>query len=291
MSDAALGLGDYAEAEHSAQWMLNLRSTNVGGLERGAKLRELFGDNDGARQFWESAMRLSLADEEQHAWLAVQMASLSRRTGRAAQAGVLLRQVLEAMPGYEPALAELARVRMQQHRYADAVAMLRERYKKVTRPDVQFELAHALRMAGQETEANSAFEEFERAALAAVKEPYNYNRELVIYYTDHANKPAEALRIAEIEIARRQDVDSLDAYAWALSGNGNFAEARKRMDQALAVGLRDAGFFYHAGVIASKLKDSEAAARYFSDSLAVSVESEVADAARSALKEQNPRAE
>ena len=39
VSDAAVGLGDYAEAERSAQWMLTLRSTNIGGLERGARLR------------------------------------------------------------------------------------------------------------------------------------------------------------------------------------------------------------------------------------------------------------
>src|SRR5580692_3253081 len=148
VSDAALGLGDYTEAEHSAQWMLTLRSTNVGGLERGARLRELFGDNDGAREFWESAMRLTLADAEQRAWLGTHMASLMRRTGRAAQAEGLLRQVLDAMPTYQPALAELARVRMQQHQYADAAAMLHDRYQKVPRPDVQFELARALQLAG-----------------------------------------------------------------------------------------------------------------------------------------------
>src|SRR5450755_3091755 len=128
VSDAALGLGDYTEAEHSAQWMLNLRSTNVGGLERGARLRECFGDNDGAREFWESAMRLTLADDEQRAWLATQMASLSRRTGRAAQAEALLRQILGAIPNYQPAVAEMARVRIQQHQYAEATAMLQERY-------------------------------------------------------------------------------------------------------------------------------------------------------------------
>lgn len=291
VSDAALGLGDYAEAERSAQWMLNLRSTNVGGLERGARLRELFRDNDGAREFWESAMRLTLADEEQRAWLATQMASLLRRTGRAAPAETLLHQVLEAVPIYQPATAELARVRIEQHRYADAVAMLQERYKKVPRPDVQFELARALQLAGRETEAQAAYKNFEREALTAIDAPANYNRELVLYYTDRAPNPAEALRIAKIEIARRQDVETLDAYAWALYASGDLAEAQKQMDKALAVGLRDASFFYHAGAIASKLKDASAAARYFNDSLSVSPESDAGNAARGALKELQPRAD
>jgi tetratricopeptide (TPR) repeat protein len=291
VSDAALGLGDYSEAEHSAQWMLTLRSTNVGGLERGARLRELFGDNDGAREFWESAMRLTLADAEQRAWLGTHMASLMRRTGRAAQAEGLLRQVLDAMPTYQPALAELARVRMQQHQYADAAAMLHDRYQKVPRPDVQFELARALQLAGRETEAQTAYKEFEKAARAAIDAPDNYNRELILYYTDRAPNPSEALRIAKIEIARRQDVDTLDACAWALAAAGEPAEAQKQMDKALAVGLRDASFFYHAGAIASKLKDTTAAARYFNESLSVSSESEAAAAARGALQEMNAHAE
>jgi tetratricopeptide (TPR) repeat protein len=291
VSDAALGLGDYAEAEHSAQWMLNLRSTNVGGLERGARLRELFGDNDGARQFWESALRLTMADEEQRAWLATQMASLARRTGQAAQAEILLQQVLQAMPAYQPALAEVARVRMQQHRYADAADMLQQRYGKVPRPDVQFELARALQMAGHETEAQIAYKDFGRAARAVVDAPYNYNHELVLYYTDRAPNPAEALRVAKVEFARRQDVETLDAYAWALYSSGDLAQAHKQMDRALAVGLRDASFFYHAGAIASKLKDASAAARYFNESLSVSAESEAANAARGALKEMTPHAD
>ena len=291
VSDAALGLGDYTEAERSAQWMLNLRSTNVGGLERGARLRELFGDNDGAREFWESAMRLTLADEEQRAWLATQLASLIRRTGHATQAETLLRQILEAVPAFQPAVAEMAGVRMQQHQYADAVEMLRDRYRKVPRPDVQFELARALQMAGHQDEAAEAYQDFERAARAVIDAPCNNNHQLVLYYTDHAPNPAEALRIAKIEIARRQDVDTLDAYAWALSASGDPSEAQKQLDKALAVGLRDASFFYHAGVIASRLKDSPAAFRYFNDSLSVSPESEAANAARVALKEVTPRAD
>jgi tetratricopeptide (TPR) repeat protein len=56
--------------------------------------------------------------------------------------------------------------------------------------------------------------------------------------------------------------------------SGDLAEAQTQMDRALAVGLRDASFFYHAGAIASQRKDAPAATRYFNDSLAVSPESE-----------------
>jgi hypothetical protein len=77
----------------------------------------------------------------------------------------------------------------------------------------------------------------------------NANRELIFYYTDHARRPREALRIAEIEIGRRQDVYTRDAYAWALRANGHHAEARKQMEAALSVGTRDPRLLEHAKVI------------------------------------------
>jgi tetratricopeptide (TPR) repeat protein len=291
VSDAALGLGDYAEAERTAQWMLNLRSTNVGGLERGARLRELFGDTDGAREFWEASMRLTLSDDEERAWIATQMAALGRRTGRIDQAEKLINQVLGNLPGYQPALAELARVRMEQHKYTEAATVLEERFRQVPRPDVQFELAHALQMAGREADALAAYAAFEKAARAAMDVPYNYNHELVAYYTDRAPNAAEALRVAKTEASRRQDVDTLDAYAWALCAAGDLAEAQKQIDKALAVGLRDSALFYHAGAIASRHKDAAAATRYFTQALSISPQSEAAHAALLALKEINPRAD
>ena len=125
-------------------------------------------------------------------------------------------------------------------------------------------------------------------ARAVMEVPYNYNHDLVLYYTDRAPNAAEALRVAKIEMARRQDLETLDAYAWALAASGDLAEAQKQMDRVLAVGLRDASLFYHAGAIAAKRKDASAAVRYFNESLLVSSESDSANAARTALKEMNP---
>jgi hypothetical protein len=81
----------------------------------------------------------------------------------------------------------------------------------------------------------------------------NSNRELVFYYADHAHQPAKALKVAKLEYAWRHDVYTLDAYAWALHVNGQDAEARKQIETALAVGIRDSKIFAHAGEIALKL--------------------------------------
>lgn len=76
---------------------------------------------------------------------------------------------------------------------------------------------------------------------------------------------------------------TLDAYAWALSLNGEHAAARREIESALAVGIQDAKLFCHAGVIVSRQGDREAAARYLPRSLDQNTLSEVAAAAREAL--------
>jgi len=97
----------------------------------------------------------------------------------------------------------------------------------------------------------------------------NSSRELAFYYADHANQPARALAIANQEHEWRHDVYTLDALAWALHVNGRDAEARKQLDTALAVGIRDAKLFAHAGEIALKLGDRPAAERYLRQSVSL----------------------
>ena len=104
----------------------------------------------------------------------------------------------------------------------------------------------------------------------------------------HGQDSAEALRIARIQIAKRHDVATLDAYAWALHCNGQDAEAQNQIAKALAVGIRDAAIFYHAGAIAEGLKDNLAAVRYLKASLELNPSSEAAPAAREALEKLTP---
>jgi Tfp pilus assembly protein PilF len=270
--------------------MIHLRSTNISGLERGARLRELFGDLDGARELWQSAVRLAPAGDERD-WILTQMASLDRRTGHMAVAVSLLEEVLRSQPRYQPALAEMARIEMDRRNYSKAAEMLAARYQSTHRPDAQYELARALEMAGRTEEGAAQYREFESAALAASVSPYNYDHELVFFYVDHEKNPKEALRIAALDAGKRQDVATLDAYAWALFANGQLPEAGKQMAKALAVGVREPDILYRAGLIAAKLNDSAAASRYLNASLAVSSESAVADAVRAALKELAPHAD
>src|SRR5262249_11330136 len=248
--DANAELGNYTAAEDAAQWMLNIRPGNLPGLTRAAYLRELFGDVDGAYELMDMAYQATVPTEtEDRAWILSQMGHLRFVEGKTDDADNILRQALEVFPGYHYALGNLAKVRIAQERYAEAVTLLEQRYQAAPHAENLYDVAEALELAGHADDAQKAFKEFETKSLAESSRKDNSSRELVFYYADHAHQPARALEIARQEFAWRHDVYTLDAYAWALHVCGQDVEARKQIDQALAVGVQDAKLFAHAGAI------------------------------------------
>jgi tetratricopeptide (TPR) repeat protein len=267
LTDANAELGNYEDAEKAAQWMLNLRPGNLPGMTRAAYLRELFGDVDGAYELMDMAYQATVPTEaEDRAWILSQMGHLRFIAGRTDDAENIFKQALVLFPGYHYALANLAKVRITQKRYDEAVALLQQRYQAAAHAENLYDLAEALELAGHATEAKQAFADFETKSLAESVRKDNSSRELIFYYADHAHQPAKALEVAKQEYAWRHDVYTLDAYAWALHVNGQDAEARKQIEIALAVGIRDARIFDHAGEIALKLGDLTAAERYLRQS-------------------------
>src|SRR5437773_11524325 len=252
--------------------MLNLRPGNLPALTRAAYLRELFGDVDGAYELMYMAFQATPPTEtEDVAWVLTQMAHLRLIASKTQDAETLLNQAVGKFPGYHYALANLAKVRIGQKRYDDAVSLLEQRYKAAPHAENLYDLAEALELSGRTAEAQKAFAEFETKSLAESVRADNSNRELIFYYADHAHQPAKALNVARQEYARRHDVYTLDAYAWSLHLNGQDAEARRQIEAALAVGVRDARTLHHAGEIALKLGDRAAAEHYLQDSAALRI--------------------
>jgi tetratricopeptide (TPR) repeat protein len=264
LTDANVELGNYKNAEDAAQWMLNLRPGNLPALTRAARLRELFGDAEGAYELIELAYQSTPPTETgERASILTQMGHLRLGLGSPEAAEKLFQQALTSFPGYPAALGNLAQVRITQKRYAEAVVLLQQRYQEVPRMENLYALAEALELADRDTEAKKAFVEFEAKSSAESVRKDNSNRALVFYYADHAHQSDRALDVAKQEYAWRHDAYTLDAYAWALHVNGQDKEAREQLETALAVGIRDSKIFAHAGEIALKLGDRAAAQSFF----------------------------
>jgi len=263
LADANAELGNYDEAEKATQLMLDLRPGNLPGITRAAYLREIFGDVDGALELMNMALQSTAPSElEDAAWILTQMAHLQLSVGKTADAEKNLQHALVLFPGYHYALGNLAKVRIQQKRYDDAVQLLQQRYQAALHAENLYDLAEALRLAGRSEEAKKAFAEFEQKSLLETNRGDNSNRELIFYYADYAHDPLKALEVAKREFSRRHDVYTLDSYAWTLHVNGQAHEARRQIEAALAVGIRDARLLRHAGEIALKEGDRTAAENY-----------------------------
>ena len=192
LTDANVELGNYKDAEVSAQWMLNLRPGNLPALTRAARLRELFGDGEGALELLDLAYQSTPATETgERAGILTQMGHLRSASGNTEAAEKLFQQALTLFPSYPSALGNLAQVRIAQRRYAEAVVLLEQRYQSEPRAANLYDLAEALQLAGRDGEAKKAFAEFENKALAESSGMNNSNRELIFYYADYAHAASQ----------------------------------------------------------------------------------------------------
>src|SRR5215467_4855945 len=127
LTDANVELGNYDDAEKAAQWMLNLRPGNMPGITRTAYLRELFGDLDGALELMNMAYQSTPPSEtEDRAWILSQIGHLQLMSGNLSEADTTLQQALAIYPRYHYALQNLAKVRIEQKQYVDAVNLLQQ---------------------------------------------------------------------------------------------------------------------------------------------------------------------
>ena len=284
--DANVELGNYDEAVDAAQWMLDLHPGNVPALTRAAYLRELHGYLDGAVDFMQMAYdRTPQHETEDRAWIQTQIAHLELERGRLDRGERAVALALELFPGYHYALAELGKLRLAQGRPAEAVEAFQQRYDAAPHPENLLGIAKAHRAAGNSEKADRLFAQFEQAGRAEMENVDNCNRDLVFYYADIANRPDEALRIAEIELGRRNDIHTRHAHAWALFRAGQVEQAAAAMEAALSTGMRNAELFYHAARIAEAAGERDRAAKLLRDSLELNPASPVAADVRRALDE------
>ena len=217
------------------------------------------------------------------AWIANQIASIQIESGQADAAAHTLEGADQIFPGYPYTIENLARVRLTQNRVSDAVQLWMQATQIDKDPHILYELARAQEASGQAQNAHATYAQFENLASASETATDTSTLDLILMYAGNTASAASAKKLAQQLIATRQDVWTLDAYAWALYASARYQDADAAVRKAIAVGIQSAQIFDHAGHIEQKLGHAADAARYFGLALQANPASEYALDARKSV--------
>jgi tetratricopeptide (TPR) repeat protein len=262
MGDALVELGNYQAAVAAYQKMNDLRP-DTASYSRAAYGRELFGDSQGAIRIMGMALNAASArDPEMIAWCRTQLGHLYFGIGQLQAAEQQYTWALQTFPHYYQALLGMGRVRAAQKKLDEAIDYYSRSIAVAPQPEAVAELGDLYALLGRRKEAMRQYE------LIDWIEQINRSRQirpdawLALFYADHDKRLAEAVAIAERQAATRSDIRTCDALAWAYYKAGRYTEADKSMMMALRLGTKNAGYFYHAGMIKYKLGQMAAARDY-----------------------------
>ncbi|MDB6063899.1 MAG: Tetratricopeptide 2 repeat protein [Pedosphaera sp.] len=251
LGDVLMELGRLDEAVEAYQKMMDLKP-DLHSYARAAHIRWLKGDLAGAIEAMQMAVQATdPRDAETAAWVYSRMAQYQLQDGNIDKGLQYCDVAMKFQKDYAPALLARGRLLLADDQIEQAVEPLKQAAALNPLPEYQWALIDALRATGQTNEVlENLFKEH-----AATADPRTYS----LYLATEQQEPATAVRLAQEELNVRNDVFTHDALAWALSSAGNYEEASRHIDEALSAGTQDARLFYHAGIIAENLGNTDSA--------------------------------
>jgi len=245
LGDALMEQGRVEEAAQAYQKMIDLKPYYQS-YTRAAHLRWLRGDLGGAIEMMQAAVKAaSPRDPESIAWAYARLAMYELQRGRLTDAGRMADASLQGVPDYAAALLVRGRIQLARRQAGDAVETLTRAAHLNPLPEYQWALSDALRLLNRTDEAAAIEGQLVREGVLA--DP----RTLALFLSTRRQDGGRAIDLARRELAKRADVFTLDALAWALAASGQVREASTLMTRALAEGTEDGRLFVHAAVIAA----------------------------------------
>lgn len=265
--DAQLELGNYDQA---AKVYEQLAASESGApvQARLARLAELKGDNQKALELLTQAVAQS--PDRDAAWYRTRLGELHFRSGDLNNAEAQYEAARQLRPNSFLVLEHLAELRAAQGHIDQAIELYQKVIERTPRGEFYQALGDLYLFAGKNAEAKKPHARALQAYLESVAQGNaHYYHHLAGFYADAQELPAEAVRWANKDLEVRQSIYAHDALAWALYKNGQFAEAAKEADRALALGTKDAHLLYHAAMVYSRAGDLQRGSALLKEALAV----------------------
>jgi tetratricopeptide (TPR) repeat protein len=220
-------------------------------LARIAYLRSITGDAAGAEALYaEAENEITAKEMRSYAWIKVQRGLLQFRRGRFDEALTHYLRADSAYTGFWFVEEHIAELLGAQRRFDEAVALYEKVIARAPKPELYQALGDLYAFMGKPDRAKPWHEKALGAYLESARRgEVHYFHHLAGFYADVREDGAEAVKWARKDLDLRRGSAAHDALAWALYRDGRFAEARAEIDEALAPGVQDAHFFFHAAMI------------------------------------------
>ena len=283
LTDANVELGNYDEALKNVQKMVDLRP-DMASYSRVSHVRSLYGDSEGAIEAMTLAARIAdPMDKEAQAWCLVRLGEEFFKIGSYDKAEKQFDDALKIFPNYYLALAAKGKARAAQEDFENAVKFLQTAQDRVPLTETVITLANIYAKTG---DAEKASKQYELAEIIEKSASGEDQRRLALLWADRDQKIDEAVAIARREYETRKDIYTADILAWCLYKKGDFAEARKIINEAMRLKTKDAQIFYHAGMIERELGNKQKAREFLQKALELSPNFDIlqAEKAKTALE-------
>ena len=267
--DAQVELGMYDEAIKSAQQMVNTRP-DLSSYSRVSYLREIHGDLPGAIDAMKMAITAGAPTGENTAWCTVQLGNLYFVSGQRDSANIAYRNALSKYPDYIHALAGLAKIKLYENDYNEAIVLYEKITEKNKLPEYLIMLADAYRLTGQTQKAEETYAKVKFINTYFKENGVDTDLELTLFDINQGKNLKDAAHTAEKYIKEgNNSFKTFHTLAWAEYKNGNNEAAEKNIKLALKLGTKEPLLMYHAGKIYERAGNEVKAKQYISSALSI----------------------
>jgi tetratricopeptide (TPR) repeat protein len=246
IGDASIELGEYENGFNAFDTMVKMRPS-AAAYARVAYARELQGNLPGALEAMQMAAGATAAhDPEAQAWYGAQVGELYVRMGKLVAALREYRRAAFLFPNHPLAMIGQGKVHALRGDREAAQAIFLDQFRRTPTLELAARIGDLYAQGGNITQAEHYYQLGEELAGPPIAQT---EANLALFLAEHDRKLEEAVKIAEAVSARRHDIFTDDALAWAYYKTGRLDEAFSASQRALRTGTRDERILSHAAAI------------------------------------------
>jgi tetratricopeptide (TPR) repeat protein len=260
LGEIQLELGDYEAAGETFR-SLRMHRYDLAVLPRYARWAEITGRTKEAGELLDRARMEARGrgdlPREQVTWFYLRAADFDMRHGNLREAERALRAGLAIEPADHRLWGMLSQLGMLRGDAEAAIAFGKRAGERADFTTLSA-MAEAYRRLGAIERAQEIHASIEAQAAA---EPEPFARQWTQHRLDNDVELEETVVLLGAEVAQRPDALGWDMYGWGLYKLGRAQEARAALQRALAPGIQDARFYFHAAAIERALGSEKEADR------------------------------